>query len=105
MTGGPQGTKVDRRGFISSRWGTASAASPAEIASILVQTWPERLDAAERAIEALSGVQIYSRDPKGKLVVVIEGADVGAIGTILNQIALMPDVLTAALVFQGTDTG
>ncbi|MBN8965446.1 MAG: chaperone NapD [Rhizobiales bacterium] len=105
MAGGSQGTKVGRRDFISSRWGAASAASTVEIASVLVQTWPERLDAAERAIEALSGVQIYSRDPKGKLIVVIEGSDTGAIGTALNRIALMPDVLTAALVFQGTDTG
>ena len=45
-----------------------------EIASILVQARPERLDEAARAIEALPGAQIYSRDPKGKLVVVIEAA-------------------------------
>jgi periplasmic nitrate reductase NapD len=96
---------VDRREFINGRWSTASAASPAEIASILVQVRPERLDAAGRAIEALPGTQIYSRDPKGKLVVVIETTDVGAIGTTLNEISLLPDVLTAALVFHGTDTG
>ncbi len=74
-----------------------------EIASILVQARPERLDAAAHAIEALPGTQIYSRDPRGKLVVVIEASDVGAIGTTLNTISLMPDVLTAALVFHGTD--
>ena len=76
-----------------------------EIASILVQARPERLDAAAAAIEALPGAQIYSRDPKGKLVVVIEASDTGSIGTSLNTISSMPDVLTAALVFQGTDEG
>ena len=78
---------------------------PFEIASILAQIRPERLDAAASAIESLPGTQIYSRDPRGKLVVVVEAADVGAIGTILNTISLMPDVLTAALVFHGTDEG
>ena len=94
---------VDRREFINGRW-TASGVPPSfEIASILVQARPERLDAAAHAIEALPGTQIYSRDPRGKLVVVIEASDVGALGTALNQISLMPDVLTAALVYHGTD--
>ena len=83
---------------------TRSTPDTVEIASILVQALPEQLDAAARAIEALPGAQIYSRDPKGKLVVVIEAADVGGIGATLNTISLMPDVLTAALVFHGTDT-
>jgi periplasmic nitrate reductase NapD len=76
-----------------------------EIASILVQARPEKLDAVARAIEALPGTQIYSRDPKGKLVVVIEARDVGSIGTTLNTISSLPHVLTAALVFHGTDDG
>ena len=90
----------------NGRRGRANQANAAaEIASILVQARPERLDAAARAIEALPGTQIYSRDPKGKLVVVIEASDVGSIGATLNTISLMPDVLTAALVFHGTDDG
>jgi nitrate reductase NapD len=101
----PFNRHVARREFINGRW-TADAYSPnppTEIASILVRTRPERLDMAVRAIEALPGAQIYSRDPKGKLVVVLEAANVGEIGTTLNTISLMPAVLTAALVFQGTD--
>lgn len=99
---------VDRRKFINGRWSARAEENPpgsAEIASILVQTRPERLDAATRAIEALPGTQIYSRDPKGKLVVVIEAADVGSIGGALSTISTMPDVLTAALVFHATDEG
>ena len=99
---------VDRRKFINGRWSAQRGddrPGSVEIASILVQARPERLDAAARAIDALPGAQIYSRDPKGKLVVVIEASDVGAIGTTLNTISMMPDVLTAALVFHGTDEG
>jgi nitrate reductase NapD len=39
----------------------------------------------------------------GKLVVVIEAPDVGAIGATLNEIALLPSVLSATLVFHATD--
>jgi|SRR5215468_719174 len=99
---------VDRRRFINGHWTTRAgdnASNSVEIASILVQARPERLDAAARAIEALPDTAIYSRDPKGKLVVVIETSDVGAIGATLNTISVMPEVLTAALVFHGTDEG
>lgn len=100
-------TKVDRREFINGRWTAHGGGEPSmgEIASVLVQARPERLEDAARAIEALAGTQIYGRDPKGKLVVVIEAADVGSIGTTLNAISLMPDVLTANLVFHGSDVG
>jgi nitrate reductase NapD len=84
-------------------WAAAAAEPIAEIASILVQTRPERLGRVAQAIEALPGTQIYGRDPKGKLVVVIEASDVGTIGATLNTISLLPNVLTAALVFHGTD--
>jgi len=99
---------LDRREFLNGRWTTHAdreVQASVEIASILVRAKPERLDAAARAIEALPGTQIYSRDPKGKLVVVIEASDVGAVGTTLNTISSIPDVVTAALVFHGTDEG
>ena len=100
------GRNVARRDLLIGRWAQSAgdkAKSTVEIASILVQTRPERLDAAAHAIERLSGTQIYGRDPRGKLVVVVEAADVGGIGATLNTIAMLPEVLTAALVFQGTD--
>jgi nitrate reductase NapD len=100
-------TALDRLKLNTGRWvtGADDAGAVTEIASILVQAKPERLDAAAQAIEALPGTQIYSRDAKGKLVVVIEASDTGTIGSALNTISLMPDVLTAALVFHGTDDG
>jgi nitrate reductase NapD len=97
-------SEVDRRNFLNGRWpARADDRAAVEIASVLVQVRPERLDSVSGAIEALPGAQIYSRDPKGKLVVVIEAADVGAVGLTLNTISQMRHVLTAALVFHGTD--
>jgi len=96
---------IDRRKFMNGGWmgpDDDRLAANVEIASILVQTRPERLDVAARAIEVLPGTQIYSRDPKGKLVVVIEAADTGSVGATLNAISSIPHVLTAALVFQGS---
>jgi nitrate reductase NapD len=108
MAKAPFKSNLDRRAFLNGRWTrleTQSASAPSEIASILVQTKPERLDAAAGAIEMLPGAQIYSRSPKGKLVVVIEALDVDGIGATLNTISMMPEVLTAALVFHATDDG
>ena len=47
--------------------------------------------------------EIYGRDPVGKLVVVVDAADAGALGSTLNTIALLPDVYTASLVFHAID--
>jgi nitrate reductase NapD len=99
-------TAVDRRAFISGRVVDANrviAPPGGEIASILVQARPERLADVEAAILALAGCEIHGRDPKGKLVVVIDAPDAGVIGTTLNTIALLPDVYTASLVFHAID--
>src|SRR5262245_16220479 len=94
---------IDRRDFLNARWWLLETSEKVEIASILVQAKPERLADAARAIEDLPDTQIYNRDPKGKLVVVVEACGTGAIGATLIAISMMPEVLTAALVFHGTD--
>jgi len=97
---------LDRRAFISGR---IAADDPlvtppgGEIASILVQARPERLDDVEAAILEIAGCEIHGRDPKGKLVVVIDAPEAGVIGTTLNTIALLPDVYAASLVFHAID--
>ena len=99
---------IDRRALITGRLlKTDQVVVPpgGEIASILVQARPERLVEVEAAIVALDGCEIYGRDPKGKLVVVVDAADAGALGTTLNTIALLPDVYTASLVFHAIDAG
>jgi nitrate reductase NapD len=99
---------VDRRKFLHGRWPSRSKdkpKEPIEIASIVVQVRPERVDAIARAIEALPRLEIYSRSPQGKLVVVIEADNVDDIGAAINAISSIPHVLTAALVFHATDEG
>jgi len=97
---------VDRRKFINGRWviDVRKDDDAVEIASVLVQVRPERLTDVADAIEALPGAQIYTCDPRGKLIVVIEAADTGSVGATLNAISSLPHVLTASLVFQGSDT-
>ena len=98
---------VDRRAFLQGRLGSDRViASPgAEIASILVQARPERLDEVETAITALNGCEIYGRDAKGKLVVVVDAVDGSMLGTTLNTIALLPHVYSASLVFHAVEAG
>jgi nitrate reductase NapD len=97
---------LDRRAFISGRIADPDPlVTPpgAEIASVLVQLRPERLAEVEAAITSLAGCEVHARDPKGKLVVVIEAATAGAVGSLLNTIALLPDVFSASLVFHASD--
>ena len=97
---------LDRRALISGRIVDPDrliTPPDAEIASVLVQARPERLAEIEHAILALPGTEIHGRDPSGKLVVVIEAPDAGAIGTAVNAIALLPAVLSATMVFHATD--
>jgi periplasmic nitrate reductase NapD len=101
-------TAIDRRTLITGRGLTAEPVfSPpgGEIASILVQARPERLDAVEAEILALRGCEIFGRDPKGKLIVVVEALDASALGATLNTIAALPHVHSASLVFHAIDVG
>lgn len=101
-------TAIDRRALLTGR---ALALDPlvkppgGEIASVLVQVRPERMEEVGSAIAALSGCEIHSRDPRGKLVVVIEALDAGSLGSMLNAIALLPHVYSASLVFHAIDAG
>ena len=99
---------IDRRALITGRLLNPDrivAPPGGEIASILVQARPERLASVEAAIVTLAGCEIYGRDPKGKLVVVVDAPDAGSLGTTLNTIALLPDIYSASLVFHAIDAG
>jgi periplasmic nitrate reductase NapD len=99
-------SSIDRRALITGRLlklDRVIAPPEGEIASILVQARSERLVEVEASILALAGCEIFGRDPKGKLVVVVDAPDSGALGTILTSIALLPDVYTASLVFHAID--
>ncbi|MBI5262088.1 MAG: chaperone NapD [Bradyrhizobium sp.] len=99
-------TAIDRRALITGRLLNAErivAPPGGEIASILVQARPDRLREVEAAITTLSGCEIHGRDARGKLVVVVDAPDAGSLGTTLNDIALLPDVYSASLVFHAIE--
>ena len=101
-----QQTEIDRRSLMRGNLLNPNrVVTPpgGEIASILVQARPENLAAVEAAILVLPGCEIYGRDPQGKLVVVIDVADAGAIGSTLNIITALPDIYSASLVFHAID--
>jgi periplasmic nitrate reductase NapD len=100
--------KIDRRALITGRMlGTNPVPAPpgGEIASILVPARPDRLDGVESDILKVSGCEISGRDPRGKLIVVADLPDAGALGATLNTIALLPHVYSASLVFHAIDAG
>jgi periplasmic nitrate reductase NapD len=99
---------INRRSVITGRVlaNTPVPAPPGgEIASILVQARPERLADVESEIVGLGGCEICGRDARGKLIVVADVPDAGALGVILNTIALLPHVYSASLVFHAIDAG
>jgi periplasmic nitrate reductase NapD len=99
---------IDRRALITGRLLTADrvvAPPGGEIASILVQARPERLAEVEAAILALSGCEVHGRDPRGKLVVVVDAPDAGALGATLGAISQLAHVHAASLVFHAVDAG
>ena len=101
-------TAIDRRALITGRALHADRVVPppgGEIASILVQVQPDRLDAVQAAILELPCCEIYGRDDKGKLVVVVDAPDASSLGSTLNTISALPNVYSASLVFHAVDTG
>jgi nitrate reductase NapD len=99
---------IDRRALITGRvLGKDRLVAPpgGEIASILVQARPERLADVEAEITAIEGCEIHGRDPRGKLVVVVDAPDAGSLGTTLNTIALLAHVHSASLVFHAIEVG
>lgn len=69
------------------------------VSSAVVQALPERCDAVMRQIAVLPETEIH-RAEGGKIVIILEGANTGEIGSRLAAIALMDGVLSANLVFE-----
>jgi periplasmic nitrate reductase NapD len=99
---------IDRRALITGRvLNPERVVAPpgGEIASIIVQARAEHLDAVEAAILALPGCEVHGRDVRGKLVVVVDAPDAGALGTMLTTMSQLAHVHAASLVFHAIDVG
>ena len=97
---------LDRRAVITGRLlnpDRVVAPPGAEIASIWCRPGRNASMRSRPRSSHSPGCEIYGRDPKGKLVVVVDAPDAGALGTTLNNIALLPDVYSASLVFHAID--
>ena len=97
-----------RRAFVRGQWSagspdTRAAPTSVEIVSLVVSARPQHLDAVAKSILAMPNAEIHARDPKGKLIVVLEAPTQGAIGDTTNQICSLPHVLSAVMVFQASD--
>ena len=100
-----------RRAFIRGDWNKSrpeqglQSAHQVEIVSLIVSTWPQHLDAVGEAVLALGNAEIHGRDPKGKLIIVLEETSQGSVGAKVNEISCLPHVLSAVMVFQASDDG
>lgn len=81
----------------------APATAPVTIASLLVQCRPEDLETVERAITAHPEAAVEGRDPAGKLIVVLECGDDGAVTDLSHAFGRLDGVLSCNLVFHGVE--
>ena len=69
------------------------------ISSAVVSVLPDRRDEVLRALAALPDVEIHQRDAS-KIVIVMEAAESGTLGSRLAEIACWQGVLSANMVFE-----
>jgi nitrate reductase NapD len=90
-----------RRQFLKGQ-----GARPAErylISSAVVSAFPERADEVARTLGTLPDTEVRTEVRAvqgGKIVIILEGQESGAIGARLAEIALMDGVLAASLVYE-----
>jgi nitrate reductase NapD len=82
---------------------THTSTGIAEIVSLIVNVFPAHMDSVSEAIANMPGAEVHGQDPKGKLIVVLEASTQGAIGAMADAISGLPNVISAAMVFQATD--
>lgn len=74
------------------------------IASLVVHAPPSRVSRIACAILDLPGAQVHATSSAGKLVVTLEAASAGEITRRVGDIQHIDGVLSAALVYQCSDT-
>lgn len=89
---------IDRRQFLTGQVAPASH-KPSHISSALVLAFPDRRADVTEQISRLPDTEVHGIE-NGKIVVVLEGTDIGVIGERLTAISLMDGVLAANLVFE-----
>lgn len=67
------------------------------ISGIVVASRPEHLAEVSQALEAISWAEVHFSDPRGRLVVIIEAADLDQSVDRLKELQELPRVLMAEL--------
>ncbi|WP_321340284.1 chaperone NapD [Breoghania sp.] len=76
---------------------------PVHIASLLVQSMPDRCAAVEEEISQIPKAEIAHRDGQGRLIVILETASEAEIVKALIDIQLFTGVVSASLVYHQMD--
>lgn len=74
------------------------------ITSLVVHAATGRAAAVDEALQHLPGAEVHARTGQGKLVVTLEAESATAMSERVLQIQRMAGVLSAALVYQCSDT-
>ncbi|MEJ5988484.1 chaperone NapD [Ramlibacter sp. PS3R-8] len=74
------------------------------ISSLVVLTAPVRLRDVEEAIGAMPGAMVHGTSPAGKMVVTLEAETTDAMLAMVNRIQRTDGVLSAAMVYQCSDS-
>ncbi|MGC1466484.1 MAG: chaperone NapD [Pseudolabrys sp.] len=69
------------------------------ISSAVVSVLPGRQENVARALSSMAGVEVFHQAPS-KIVIVLEGPEIGAIGSRLAEITTLDGVLSANMVFE-----
>lgn len=75
------------------------APATVHISSAAVSVLPAHIDDVARRLAAMTGVEVHYRNDT-KIIIVIEAFDSGTIGSQLAEIACLPGVLSANMVFE-----
>lgn len=74
------------------------------LASLVVHTRPERMEAVRARLLDLAGVEIHGAHPQGRLVVTVEDDDESRLADTLLRIHREEGVVAAALVYSQRET-
>ena len=96
-----EASQPSRRSLLLGRLASPSqdAEPVTHISSAVVSMLPDRHDEVLRLLVGLPEVEVHHRSPS-KIVIVMEAADSGVLGSRLAEIATWPGVLSANMVFE-----
>ncbi len=70
------------------------------ICSLVVQTLPRDLEAVDRTLKAMRGIEIHAKDQNGKMVVVIDHPSREYCSKAMTEMAQIDGVLSTSLIYE-----